>query len=109
MAATGVFAKAGVPASGAAWAQLRVLAAAYFPERCHLLTGLEMAAQAKTTQVAAEYWSKGGGQLAQWVVSGFKPATVVSQAARDLCAMPCTAAERERRAARLLADAAGLA
>ena len=106
MAATGVFARACVPGSGAAWAQLRVLMAAYFPERCDLLSGLEMATQAKTKQVAAEYWSKGRGQLAQMSVSGLRPVTVVSHAARDLRAMPC-AMERERRVARLLEDAAG--
>ena len=71
------------------------------------VTGLDMAAQSKTRQVAAEYWAKGRGQLAQFAVSGQNPVTVVNQAARDLCAMPLTA-QREQRAVRLLADAAGL-
>ena len=94
-----------MPPSGACWAQLRALVAAYHPNSAHVLGGLEMAAQPRTAAVAQEYLRSGTGQLANLQISlRLQAATVVSQAARHLCGLPGSAQRLEG----LLRDAATL-
>ena len=101
-----VLADAGAGQSSAAWARLRALAAAYYPEAACAGLFQDLNMEGSTTR-GPDWARAGAGQLVTLAVSGANPATILNHASRHVARLPAEPS-RQRLAQRLLADAASL-